>query len=79
MRSIHTIILRLLVDDESPHQLSGVLQTVTDLQTFAFRDGQALLHLLAHLPMRTPVNAPLRPGIPGAPFDSSDHEVKDEN
>jgi hypothetical protein len=79
MRSIHTIVLRLLVDDESPHQLSGVLQTVTDLQTFAFRDGQTLLRLLANLPGRSPSKTSLRPGVPGAPFDSSDPEVKDEN
>jgi hypothetical protein len=47
MRVTRVYILRLLVDDQDPGHLQGVLSPVSDaIQPRPFRSGQALLDLL---------------------------------
>lgn len=46
MRTIQTLILRLLVDTDAPPTLRGAVQGVADSETHPFADEQALLGLL---------------------------------
>lgn len=49
MRTIQTIILRLLIDTDRPLALRGTLNAVSENQMYQFTDEQSLLALLHHL------------------------------
>ena len=49
MRTIKTIILRLLVDTDQPQALRGMLNAVADNQLHHFTDEQSLLALLQNI------------------------------
>jgi hypothetical protein len=46
MRTIKTIILRLLVDTNQPQTLRGMLNAVADGHLYSFADEKSLLKLL---------------------------------
>ena len=46
MRTIRTIILRLMTDTDQPQSLRGLLQDVADSEQHHFTDEQTLLALL---------------------------------
>ena len=49
MRTINTLILRLMTDTDQPYALRGVLRTVIDHQEYAFTDEKSLLALLREI------------------------------
>jgi hypothetical protein len=49
MRLIRTIILRLLVDNEQPQSLRGVLQAVGDSEQHTFTDEQSMVEQVRQL------------------------------
>ena len=46
MRTINTIILRLLVDTDQPQALRGTLNAVVDGNLYSFADEKSLIKLL---------------------------------
>ncbi len=49
MRTTQTYVLRLLVDNECPAELRGILVSVADNAEYPFADAEALLALLRHV------------------------------
>lgn len=49
MRQIQTFILRLLVDEDEPQTLRGVLRVVADDEERSFTDEESLLALLRRM------------------------------
>jgi hypothetical protein len=52
MRTVRTFVLRLFCDTEEPDALRGAIQAVSDQDSHAFPDEQALIELLHEMVIR---------------------------
>jgi hypothetical protein len=49
MQAVHTFILRLLVNPETPGELHGSVQTIPEREVYSFKAGPDLLEILEQL------------------------------